>query len=268
MIEWLSEIGVAILLVLLIASMYALHISTISLLLVQTEVEVVKFVTESGLVRVLLKIEDLLLMKKIYLNKYNETLGLKVLPAFNITVTDNGSGFAMLYVRSWSGHVAPSLNYSLMKVMLNSSGVERVESERGTVTLCVNTSLSYEEAIYIATVTYYRLITFKLIVPSTWTRHNYNASSSELYNTSNVLDVYAIIPLYDNLVPVNFTKCNGHVKLRAEYGTIAFVVVEESGAYIVNRFPLIDCGANFRRDLCKYVICEYYTLIVMVGERT
>jgi len=268
MIEWLSEIGVTILLVLLIASMYVVHLSMINLLLVRTEVEVVKFVTESGLVRVLLKIDDLLLVKKIYLNKYNRTLGLKILPAFNITIANNGTGFTMLCVTSWSGHIPPSLNYSLMKIVLNETGIESVKSEKGIITLCVNSSLEYDSsAIYVATISCCRLITFKIFAPSGLIRDNYNASNNELYNASNVLEVYAIIPPYSELVPVNFTRYNDHVKLKVEYGTVAFIIIEKNGIYVVHRFPIISFGNKFRKELCKYIVCEYYTLIVMVGER-
>ena len=213
MIEWLSEIGIAVLLILLIASMYAFHLSTINMLLVGTEVEVVKFVTESGLVRVLLKAEDMFSMMKIYLSKYNETLGLRVLPAFNITITDNEVGNVRLYVEAWSGHILPSLNYSIMKIELGDNDIESIKNEGGTITFYIDTSLSYEKAIYVVTISCYKLVTFRVFVPEDWVKDNYNTSSNELYNASNILKVYAIIPFYNEPIPVNFTKYNDHVKL-------------------------------------------------------
>jgi len=265
MIEWLSEIGVAVLLVLLVVSMYTFHISTVNILLVKTEVETVKFVTESGLVKTLIEVEDLYSIIKTY-TKYNKTLGLKILPGLNITISDNGTGFVKLYIKTWSDNIIPSLNYSLIKVVVN-NGVERVESCSGTITYCTNTSITYENAIYVVTTSYHKFITFKVFAPSDLVKHNYNISTNELYNSSDVIKVYAILPLYDKLVPCNFTKYDDHVKLEVEYGVVSLIIVEEDSAYIVNRITNFDCNAKFRRELNKYVICEYYTLMVMVGER-
>ncbi|RLE75958.1 MAG: hypothetical protein DRJ56_04865 [Thermoprotei archaeon] len=266
MIEWLSEIGVAVLLVLLIASMYAFHLSMTSLILARTEIEVVKFVTESGLTRTVLDVSDLYFARAKYLSKYNGTLGLRVLPALNITLSEC-CGRVRVHVRSWSGHVIPSLNFTVMRVVLGPDGVEGVESEKGVVTDYCDTQVTYDEnSLYVVLVTYYKLACFEVLAPSEVLRDNYDPRSDELYNESDVLRVYAVLPFYERPFPIQFSKVGDHVRLKVECGTVAFIVVEERGTYVVERFPLLRGGGGFRTELCKYIVCEYYTFMVMAGE--
>ena len=268
MIEWLTEIAAIGALVLLIASLYAHHISTSSLLVSRERGPLLSFIAEAGLVRTALEPGDLEEVIRVYESKYSRLLGLEIRPAFNLTIAFR-DGLIEISARSWGGVPLPILNYTLTRVVLNESGVARVEHCSGSIASGYGVArMSCGDGVYVLLVSLCRLHAFQLFPEGVEVRENYDPARGVLHNSSRVERVYMIVPFYPEPRPAKVRRTEGGWALvEAEPGTVALIVVEEGSApYVVERVRYYG-GGGFAVELSKYVRVEYYALMIRAGER-
>ena|GEM_PF-2615976 len=266
MIEWMAEVGAATALILLIASVYAYHIQSTSLLVVETRHEVVRFIGEAGLVATEMTPGELAKVVRVWRQEYSQAIDLWVQPALNISFAET-VGALKVCALSWSGTPLPA-NVTMTRVRLGQAEPSKDAwsfsiGQREVGCTAVALQPVTDSGLYFIVVDTYGLKTFRVIPVNLEVRDNYDPESEVLYNSSSVRQVYALIAP-GNLVPAPIEPAEGGVRVHAEPGTVALIVYEEEGVYMAWRIPLRE-GDGFRGDLNKYVVVEGYALLVSVG---
>jgi len=267
MIKWISEIGIAILLTLLILAVYAYQVSMGQILLTETYTDTVKFINKSKLVRTILSYRDLWEITRIYVTEFRDKIGLTIKPAFNITIYPS-DGYVSLCVTTWSSQTIPFLKYKITRIILGSEDISSLEYGEGEVIRCTKTNVHYSTtSIYVILIKYYRLATFTIIAPRNLVLNAYDPYTDLIYNETKIEKVYTIIPFYSKPVEASFEKRDEGTFVEYEYGTVAFIVFEVGRVYITYRFPFNFTSGSFTPELEKYVHSEYYTFYISCGRR-
>ena len=265
--NWLAEIGLTVILLLLLAAVYARTSLIMNRVVLSADLDIEDFISRYNLLRARLTVPELLQLESAYLAG-DRKLAFEVLPALNITLRD-ADGSIEVRACSWHGCPLPLANYTLIKIVLGDSGIASVEVARGTIQLgSATTSLAYDpDAAYAVLVSWYGMRTLELRIPEPMLRDNYNVSADVLYNTTDVKAVYAVHPLCGSVYPLDFYKLpDGSVKVKVEPGTAALIVVEDAGTYIVRRYKFLHAERHYNLAFFEYVMVEYYALYLAVGR--
>jgi len=258
MSELLAEIFATILIVLILSMVYVKYINYSQSIISSKSLSLQRFIINANLIKCNFTLSQLWNLLNIQENNIN----ISILPALNITLYPNSSNYVTLEVKSWSGFVLPS-NFTIMKI----TSITNIKTISGTIIGKASINMWYDSnAIYIVLVRYYDFATFRIFAPDHLVRYIYDTEQNRILNSTNVSTIYAIIPYYASIIPINFiTDNNGYVKPHYDVFTVAFLVMDQLGnMYLVPRFPYYKSQLR-RVELVKYVICEY-VFYIEVGK--
>jgi|GEM_PF-1797936 len=264
-----AEIACTLMLIVLIAAIYARQASITSLMISSLSVDVVSFTSRTKLYSSMFTINKTWELIEMYEDEFNHTLGLFLVPAFNITFIPTATGSKVI-VRTWSKHIIPFLNITVLRIItsgltdkvIDSTDIEYKETETSVGE--ADFSISYNSSdIYVIFVGLYRFYTYTIVAPENITRQWYVASNTsktdyiEVESGITVNRTYLIIPHYKEPVEANWTQSGNRVYVDEEPGTVAYILTTDTGEYfLVNRLPIPYIARKGSVELFKYLICN------------